>query len=95
MITRQRLFDLFESQGRKCALSGVSIENPADLQGDHIIPVACGGKSVMPNIQLVHSVINRMKGTMSQDEFINWCRLVACKADADGGDSEKRGILKT
>ena len=34
---------------------------------------------VPENVQWVHKVINRMKGTLSDDEFKSWCRTVAAQ----------------
>lgn len=52
---------------------------------DHIMPIAKGGNNVIENLQVVHCIINRMKGTLTNREFITWCRLVASHADIMNG----------
>ena len=89
MITRQRIYDLFERQQRRCALSGLVFENPADMVGDHIVPVALGGLNVMSNIQLVHRVVNAMKGSLPQSEFIAFCRAIAEHSLTTGSESSE------
>lgn len=80
-ITIKEAWDLYEKQDRKCALSGLPIsfgrvgkskENTASL--DRINPAFGYTKD---NVQWVKKEINYMKHTLSQEEFINFCRLVA------------------
>ena len=67
---------LLEMQGHLCALSGVRLDvDNAEL--DHKIPVARGGTNNLDNLQWVHKEINRAKGTMTNDEFIKVCEMVA------------------
>lgn len=74
--SRAELRGLVERQGYKCALSGVQLD-PDIAELDHIVPVAAGGWHDVGNLQVLHRAINRMKGQLSNDEFIRWCRLVA------------------
>lgn len=67
---------MIEAQNYECALSGVEL-TPQTASADHIVPLSQGGRNVMDNVQIVHADMNRMKGTMSQDEFVNWCCLVS------------------
>jgi uncharacterized protein (TIGR02996 family) len=39
--------------------------------------LAEGGADDMGNVQLVHAIVNSMKGMMSQADFVRWCRLVS------------------
>jgi len=41
-----------------------------------MIAVRDGGTHDISNLQVLHVVVNRMKGTISNDEFIQWCQLV-------------------
>ena len=77
-ITHQEVWDLYLKQDRKCALTGTPIsfgnhgeETTASL--DRIDPLYGYTSN---NIQWVHKQINFMKGTLQQQEFIDWCRLV-------------------
>lgn len=78
--TAKRIRRLIEMQGFRCAMTGGEL-TPEDANLDHIVPIAAGGKHVMGNVQVVHKVINQMKSTLAQDEFIEWCRLVVAHAD--------------
>lgn len=77
------LWDLFLSQGRKCALSGEplvfapayeSFKQTASLDRiDSNLGYFVG------NVQWVHKDVNRMKNAFSQDRFVEICQLVARK----------------
>jgi CRISPR/Cas system Type II protein with McrA/HNH and RuvC-like nuclease domain len=73
---RKELRDLIARQQYKCALTGVELE-PATAELDHIVPVVDGGDHSIGNLQVLHKIVNRMKGSMTNDEFIKWCELVA------------------
>jgi hypothetical protein len=60
----------------KCALSGIDLA-PDDFCLDHIQPFADGGTNHVSNLQCVHPLINKMKGTMSSQQFIELCKAVA------------------
>jgi len=74
--TRTQLIKLINEQEFRCALSGVELE-PSDATLDHIVPVSNGGDHSIDNLQVVNDTVNRMKGTLSNDDFIMWCRKVA------------------
>ena len=74
--TRAELRGLIESQEYRCNLSGLILE-PPDAALDHIVPVCNGGGHTIDNLQVVHVIINRMKGKMSNEDFIEMCNLVA------------------
>lgn len=68
--------------GYRCELSGVRL-SPETLSIDHAIPLSRGGTHSISNCELVHRIVNRMKGSMTNTEFIGWCRLVASNAMVD------------
>lgn len=74
-ITAAKLMRQLHQAGYRCALSGVSL-TPKMSSLDHSIPLSKGGGHVMGNVKFVHPVINRMKGEMTDQEFIDWCRHV-------------------
>lgn len=77
------LYDLFLSQGRKCALSGMSIKL---AKSDKEIRYGLGTASldridsdigyVTGNVQWVHKDINRMKQRFNQQYFVELCSKV-------------------
>lgn len=83
-VTREEGLKLFQDQKGKCALTGLDLliaKNPRDYRNnlqtaslDRInsnIPYSSG------NLQWIHKKINLMKNVLSQEEFINFCTLVA------------------
>jgi len=75
-VTAEALYRKLQRQQFRCALSGVLME-PDDASLDHIVPLSKGGEHNMDNVQVVHKDVNRMKGQMSQEEMVNWCRKIA------------------
>ena len=71
-----QLRERIERVGWRCELSGAKL-SPDMFSLDHIVPLARGGSHDASNIQFVHPVINAMKGTLSVQEFVGWCKLVA------------------
>ena len=65
----------------RCELSGVKLK-PEGCSLDHKTPLSRGGEHSMQNVAIVHPVVNRMKNTMTTEEFIHWCKLVADHADS-------------
>lgn len=75
-ITIKDAWELFVLQNKQCALTGLPLNfgknKTASLDR---IDSAIG--YVKNNIQWVHKKINLMKQSLSQEEFINFCRLVS------------------
>jgi hypothetical protein len=68
--------DKFKAQGFRCHFTGETLERE-NASLDHLQPISKGGQHNSENIQLVHIAINRMKGRMTAEEFIDWCVKVA------------------
>jgi hypothetical protein len=84
-ITLGFAWDLFESQDRRCALSGVPINLSSDLRKcnpDYSTFTASLDRKdsslgyTEGNVQWIHKTLNRMKGTLPDEEFVKWCSLV-------------------
>lgn len=74
-VGRLDLLEMAERQQYRCALSGMMVtDENAEL--DHKIPVRDGGLSTIENLQWLHCEINRMKGAMSNEKFIEMCVMV-------------------
>jgi 5-methylcytosine-specific restriction endonuclease McrA len=67
---------LLEHQRYRCALSGRRL-TPQTAALDHIMPVRHSGEHVIENTQVLHKDVNRAKGSLTSDEFIQLCREVA------------------
>jgi hypothetical protein len=74
--TATQLKELVERQKYKCALSGLSL-TPETAQLDHVVALSDGGSNCIDNLQWLDAVVNRAKGTMSQDDFVMMCVRVA------------------
>jgi hypothetical protein len=76
-ITIQDIWELYQSQGGVCALSGVEIS--FDHGSASIDRVDSTRGYFKDNIQMVHKDVNRMKVDYPQDYFIHICKSVAAK----------------
>lgn len=79
-ITIEEAQDLLENQNFKCSLTNIPLTmNIDEYQNntgslDRIDPNEC---YTLENVQWVHRDLNYMKYTLLQEEFINYCKLVA------------------
>lgn len=83
-LTIEQAWELFLKQNKRCALSGVPIqfssrnrryENEKHTASLDRIDSTSG---YMPeNVQWVHKAVQCMKWSLPQDEFIEWCKLIA------------------
>lgn len=83
-ITIEEAWNLFLLQNRKCALSGVelillSVRDKKDgIQKTASLDRIDNSKGYhIDNVQWVHKDVNIMKITLSEMEFINWCKTIA------------------
>lgn len=85
-LTIEALYDLFLSQEKKCALSGLDIYFCEDLKdGKYDFKSANASLDridssldyTIDNVQWVHKDVNRMKSIFKQSHFINVCKYVA------------------
>lgn len=72
-ITLEDVYNVFEQQDRKCALSGLLLEWGKDASIDRI---DSSQGYLVTNIQIVHKVLNIMKRDLPNEEFIEWCQKV-------------------
>jgi 5-methylcytosine-specific restriction endonuclease McrA len=79
------VLQIIERQSYRCSLSG-RLLTPQTACLDHIVPVSRGGKHQLENAQVLHKDVNRAKGTLRNEEFIQLCREVV--AHADGIDQQ-------
>lgn len=80
-VRQSDLMKLVESQQYRCALSGIEL-TPETAALDHITPVAIGGEHAIANLQWLNCEVNRMKGMLSVEVFIDICRRVTATAEA-------------
>lgn len=83
-ITIEQGWDLFISQDRKCAISGINIEFPyKSRQYDpskrtaSLDRIDSSKGYTIDNVQWVHKIVNNMKQALSDTEFIEWCKRIA------------------
>ena len=69
------LLQRITENGFKCEYSGLPL-TVTNMQLDHIVPVSDGGSSRLSNVAVVHRDINKMKGSMSLERFIELCKCI-------------------
>lgn len=74
-VTATMIRQLCEKQEYRCALTGVNL-TPQTASLDHAVPISRGGENSIANCQIVTQQVNRMKGLMTNDEFIEVCGRV-------------------
>ena len=82
-ITPEILYEMFLQQNRKCALSGIDIDFKKGndvkrgLQTASLDRIDSSKGYIVGNVQWVHKDINFMKGTLSNNQFLELCNLVS------------------
>lgn len=75
IATGAELMRLLKQQEYRCALTGEKL-TPDTAQLDHKTPKSKGGGDTLDNLQWLDRTVNRMKGSMTTEEFIAVCRRV-------------------
>ena len=82
-ITIEYISDLLIKQDFKCALTGIHIEGGYFKHGGYKIPTCSLDRIdsskgyIEGNVQWLFAPINTMKMSLSQEDFINYCKLIA------------------
>ncbi len=74
-VSTDNVLRLLGYQQYRCALTGRAL-TPETASLDHIVPIRCGGQHVIENTQVLHSDVNRAKGSLTNVAFIDLCRKV-------------------
>lgn len=82
-VTGRALRAMLVEQGYRCPLTGEQL-TPTNAALDHKTAVAVGGTNDLSNLWIVHKEANRMKGTLTTEEFVLWCERVAAYAKSLG-----------
>lgn len=77
-ITIDSVWDLFEKQGRRCAITGVEIGfSSSGTRGTASLDRIDSTKGYVPgNTQWIHKTVNKMKNNIDQAEFLEWCSKI-------------------
>lgn len=79
-VSCELAWQVFLGQGRKCALSGESLQfctSVRDPKFTASLDRIDSGKGYTPdNIQWVHKTVNLIKMHLSEQEFLNWCSKI-------------------
>ena len=82
-VTISQAWELFLTQNKKCALSGVELnfakrKEPLErLTTASLDRIDSSKGYIAGNIQWVHVDINYMKQAFSQELFLNWCKIIS------------------
>jgi len=92
VITQEEAYQLYLTQNKKCALSGLDLyftnlqTNFNRYTNASLDRIDSFKPYTLDNVQWVHKKINMMKQRYSQDEFVSMCKLVVNK---HGGDVDE------
>ena len=81
-ITIEQVWDLYIKQNKKCKLSGLPIHlergysNKNYKQTASIDRIDPSGGYTIDNIQWLHKSINKIKGVLTDDELIMYCKVI-------------------
>jgi hypothetical protein len=80
-LDRDFLYEMLQKQDYKCALSGVEMtcileQGTVSLTNASIDRVVVGGPYSKDNIRLVCAIVNKMRWTMDDETFVNYCKKV-------------------
>jgi CRISPR/Cas system Type II protein with McrA/HNH and RuvC-like nuclease domain len=75
-VTGESLERLRRAQNGRCYYTG-KVLTKKNVSIDHRQPLTKGGKHVMSNVALCVKEVNRMKGQLTELEFMELCRRVA------------------
>lgn len=80
-VTKEFLWDLFEEQDRKCALSGVPLKfgrmyHPLETNAS-LDRIDSARGYVVGNLQWVHKDVNKIKRDLDQGLFLEWCQRIS------------------
>jgi hypothetical protein len=76
------LHQLWIEQQGLCAVTGVSLVPGSNASLDHIVPVSRGGDNSKTNLRWVLDVVNKAKWDMTDEQFVELCRLVVAAAES-------------
>ena len=81
LITSEQIFNKFNEQDGKCALTGLNITIERNYKKYKSMTASLDRINskkpyTMDNIQWVHKDINRMKNAFDEEYFINMCKLI-------------------
>lgn len=83
-VTIEQIWELFLKQNRKCALTGIDLEFGRSKKGSYkkettasLDRIDSNNGYYIDNVQWVHKEINKIKMDLNEQQFIEWCKLVA------------------
>ena len=78
------LWNLYQKQNKKCAISGISIKFAPNTglylksqQTASLDRIDSSKGYIKGNVQWLHKTINKMKQDLSQEEFIQYCKIIS------------------
>lgn len=74
------LWKLYKKQNKKCAISGIKIgfhDEDGRKNSASVDRIDSTKGYIKGNIQWVHKTINKIKQTLSNKEFIQWCKIIS------------------
>lgn len=86
-MTPKYLWDLFEKQQRKCRLSGLELDfksgrnrSSGNYQTASLDRIDSSKGYIIGNVQWVHKDVNKMKQNLSENRFLELCKLIVLES---------------
>jgi len=79
LVTIEEAWDIYVKQNGKCALTGITLKfrkGENRIQTASLDRIDSSKHYTIDNIQWVHKEINRMKGCLPEDKFLEFCKNV-------------------
>ena len=81
-VSPEEAWQVFVKQNRKCAISGVDLKfaknyiKDMKTQTASLDRIDSSKDYVTDNIQWVHKTVNKMKNTLSDNDLVEWCKII-------------------
>ena len=80
---------LLKYQRYRCALTGRKL-TPQTAALDHVVPIQRDGEHAIENTQVLHKDVNRAKGSLTNQEFIQLCHEVVLWPKIETSNEESK-----
>ena len=89
VVNTENVMQLLKYQRYRCALTGRKL-TPQTAALDHVVPIQRDGEHAIENTQVLHKDVNRAKGSLTNQEFIQLCHEVVLWPKIETSNEESK-----